>query len=274
MPFINVHGQKFHYELFKQERSTKLPLVFVHGLAAGREDWAPQVDYFRSNHSVITCDLPGHGLSDAPADGGSIEACGAAVASLLNDLDLPPAVLVGHSMGCRVVLQATPDAPQRVAKLVLIDGSRVAESGPQKAEQQVRERIASIGYAPMIKALFSDMFVDGSDPDLKERLVRRALSLPEATGSPLFVRLVGWDAGKADAVLAEINVPTLVLQSTYLNAAHVRVSLQPGEDTPWMRLVQDRVKNTELDIVGGVGHFSMLEAPDIVNRKIQAFIDK
>jgi len=272
--FVNFQGQKIHYEQFNKEGSTKLPLVFVHGFAAAREDWAPQVDYFRSNHSVITCDLPGHGLSEAPANGGSIENCGAAVASLLKNLELPPAVLVGHSMGCRVILQATVDAPQRVGKLILVDGSRVADSDPQKAEQQVRERIASVGYASIIEALFSDMFVDGTDPDLKERLVRRALALPETIGSPLFARMVGWDAGKADAVLAQINVPTLVLQSTYLNAAHARVSLQPGEDTPWMRLVQDRVKNTELDIVGGVGHFSMLEAPDIVNQKIQAFINK
>jgi len=274
MAFVKFQGQKFHYQLFKQEGDTNFPLVFVHGLACTHDDWAPQVDFFKSHHSVIACDLPGHGLSDPPTDGGSIEGCSAALTSLLNHLDLPPAVLIGHSMGCRVVLQTAIDAPRRIAKLILIDGSRVAESDPLKVEQQVRQKIADIGYASMMEALFSEMFVDGSDPDLKERLIRRALALPEKTGASLFAGMARWDAGKADATLAHVNVPALVLQSTYLNTAHVRVSLQPGEDTPWMRLVQDRVKDAELEVISGAGHFAMLEAPDIVNEKMRAFINK
>ncbi len=274
MAFADFQGQKFFYQLFEQESAAKLPLVFVHGLACTHEDWAPQVAYFKSHHPVITCDLPGHGLSDPPADGGSIEDCSAALTSLLDHLDLPPAVLIGHSMGCRVILQTAVDVPGRVAKLVLVDGSRVAESDPPKVEREVREKIATIGYASMIEGLFSEMFVDGSDPGLRERLIRRALALPAQTGTALFVGMARWDAGKADATLSRLDVPALVLQSTYLNTAHVRVSLQLDETTPWMRLVQDRVKDAELDVVSGVGHFSMLEAPDIVNEKMRAFIDQ
>lgn len=274
MAFVNFQGRKFHYQLFKQEGGANLPLVFVHGLACTHEDWALQVDFFKSHHSVVTCDLPGHGLSDPPADGGSIESCSAALTSLLTHLDLPPAVLIGHSMGCRVILQTAIDAPRRVAKLILVDGSRVAEGDPQEVERQVRQHIADVGYASMMEALFSEMFVDGRDPDSKERLIRRALALPEKTGTSLFAGMARWDAGKADAALARINVPTLVLQSTYLNTERVRVPLQPGEDTPWMRLVHDRVKDAALAVISGVGHFSMLEASDDVNERIRAFVDK
>lgn len=274
MAFADFQGQKFHYQLSGPESGANVPLVFVHGLACTHEDWAPQVDFFSSRHTVISCDLPGHGLSDPPADGGSIENCSAALTSLLNRLDLPPAVLVGHSMGCRVILQTAIDAPRRTAGLVMVDGSRVAESDPATVERQVRRKIADVGYAPMMETLFSEMFVDGTDPGLKERLIRRALALPEKTGTALFAGMARWDAGKAEAALARVDVPALVLQSTYLNTAHVRVSLQSGDVTPWMRLVQDRTQDAELDVIGGVGHFSMLEAPDIVNEKIQAFIEK
>ncbi len=272
MAYFNLQGLNLFYEHCDQNGSGKLPLVFVHGIACTHDDWESQVAFFQSQYPVITCDLPGHGLSDPPVDNGSIESLGAAVASLLNDLNLPPSVLIGHSMGCRVIVQATLDAPERVAKLILLEGSRIAENDPQAAEQQMQEHIAEVGYAAMVESLFADMFVDGSDPTLKQRIIQRALKLPETIGAPLFGRLVGWDAGKADAALAQITVPTYVLQSTYVNTQRVRVPLEPDEITPWMELVRKHVPNSELDVISGVGHFPMLEAPDMVNEKMRAFI--
>lgn len=271
MPYANLQGLNLYYD---QHGSGELPLVFVHGFACTHDDWEPQVAFFQSQHPVITCDLPGHGTSDPPADNGSVESLGAAIASLLNTLDLPPAVLIGHSMGCRVVIQATLDAPERVAKLILLDGSCVGENDPQEAEQQVRQHIADVGYSTMVESLFAAMFVDGSDPALKHRLIQRAHELPEAIGASLFTWLVGWDAGKVDAALARITVPTYVLQSTYFNTQRVRVPLKPGEVTPWMERVQQHVPSTELDVISGVGHFPMLEVPDMVNEKMAVFIGK
>ncbi len=274
MAYANLQELNLFYEHCDQNGSGKLPLVFVHGFACTHDDWESQVAFFQSQYPVITLDLPGHGLSDPPEDSGSIDSLGAAVASLLNGLNLPPSVLIGHSMGCRIIVQATLDAPERVAKLILLEGSRIAGNDPQAAEQQMREHIEKVGYAAMVESLFADMFVDGSDPTLKQRIIQRALKLPETIGAQLFVRLVGWDAGKADAALAQITIPAYVLQSTYLNTQRVRVPLEPNKITPWMELVQQHVPTTELDVISGVGHFPMLEAPDMVNEKMRVFIAK
>ena len=93
--------------------------------------------------------------------------------------------------------------------------STAVASGPmtrRRPEQQTRQRIADTGYRAMMQGLFDDMFVDGADPSLKDRIVQRALQLPEAIGAPLFSRIARWDAGKADATLAQINIPIFVLQ--------------------------------------------------------------
>jgi pimeloyl-ACP methyl ester carboxylesterase len=52
----------------------------------------------------------------------SIVRCGADVAEVMQALAPPPAVLVGHSMGCRVVVEAVMQATDRVAGVVLVDG--------------------------------------------------------------------------------------------------------------------------------------------------------
>src|SRR5277367_6423709 len=84
----------------------KPPIVFVHGFGCAHGDWDAQVACFSPRHQTIAVDLRGHGASPGTAAECSIERCGADVAELMHVLDLAPAVLVGHSMGCRVVVEA------------------------------------------------------------------------------------------------------------------------------------------------------------------------
>jgi pimeloyl-ACP methyl ester carboxylesterase len=222
MPYLELQGIRLFYE---RQGDGNPPLVFVHGFACSHEDWQPQVDFFRMRQSVVTCDLRGHGASDGAPEHCSIETFGADLSALLRTLDLQPAILIGHSMGCRVVLQGYLDAPQRVAGLILVDGSRFAAGDPQVAEQTAHHMLQSVGYTTIIRRLFDDMFLEGSAPALKERLLSRALTLPEAIGATLLPRVFGWDARMMDRALAQIAVPLLVLQSTDINPERVRVPL-------------------------------------------------
>src|SRR5579885_2846828 len=82
------------------------PVVFVHGFGCGLTDWDSQVAHLSPRHLTVAVDLRGHGRSPGPAVACSIERYGADVAELMRALSLPPAVLVGHSLGCRVVTEA------------------------------------------------------------------------------------------------------------------------------------------------------------------------
>src|SRR5207244_5049266 len=120
--------------------------------------------------------------------------------------------------------------------------------------------------------LFTDLFVEGSDPSCKERIVSRALGLPEAVGMVLLPRVLRWDAQYMDTTLTQLKVPLLVIQSTHINPERVRVPLQPGASNPWLELVRHQVPTAQIEIVSGVGHFTMLEAPESVNRLLAAFV--
>lgn len=271
MPYLELQGTQLFYECHGDGNP---PLVFVHGYTCSHDDWQPQVDFFRTRQYVVTCDLRGHGASSSDPERCSIESMGTDISALLSALDLQPAILVGHSMGCRVVLQAYRDAPQRVAGLILVDGSRLGTGDPQVAEQTARQRIESVGYTTMLRSLFNDMFLEGSNPALKERILNRALALQEEIGATLQPQLVGWDARHMDTALSRIAVPLLVLQSTDINADRVRVPLQSGATTSWFELIRQHVPKAQIEIVSGVGHFPMLEAPGVVNQAIAGFIAK
>ncbi len=68
--------------------------------------------------AVLALDLPGHGQSGGEPCG-SIEAYGEGVLAVLDVLDVHGALLVGHSMGSLVAIQAAADAPDRAAGIVL-----------------------------------------------------------------------------------------------------------------------------------------------------------
>lgn len=247
------------------------PIVFVHGFACTHVDWQPQIAHFSATNAVLACDLRGHGATPGDSHDCSIETYGADVAALLGELKLPPAILVGHSMGCRVVLQACLAAPERVAGVVLVDGSRLGFGDPVVAERVMNEQLRATGYGVFARRLFDEMFVVSSDPKLKSIIMERALQLTSEIGGTLFPRLVGWDARHMETALAAIKVPMMIVQSTTMSAERIRVSLSAGQSSPWLDLVKLRAPSARIEIIPGVGHFPQLETPEAVNALIADF---
>ena len=122
------------------------PLVFVHGFACRLEDWRAQLHHFEKNHAVVACDLRGHGETPGRPHECTIAHYGGDVAALVNHLELNGCILVGHSMGTRVVLEANRLVPERIAGIVLVDGSRSGTGDPDAAEASARATIEKAGY--------------------------------------------------------------------------------------------------------------------------------
>jgi pimeloyl-ACP methyl ester carboxylesterase len=96
------------------------PIVLLHGLAASTRWWDGVVGHLSGRHRVVRIDLLGHGGSEKPRDGYAMDEQADRLAALLERLHVPPATVVGHSLGGVVAAALAVRHPGRVERLVTI----------------------------------------------------------------------------------------------------------------------------------------------------------
>jgi pimeloyl-ACP methyl ester carboxylesterase len=243
-------------------------LIFVHGFACSLGDWEEQFSGLSARFRCVALDLPGHGDSAKP-ETISIEIMGNAVNRVKDRIAAHSTILVGHSMGCRVITDAFQQSGATVSGLVFVDGS-ILGSDLESTMKSTKAAIDRAGMNAFTHQFFSDMFLE-SDPELRARLITRAKGLDARFREELFLDVVRWDATKLRESLRRISVPTLVLQSTSMDSDLKRVSLPAGMTTPWMNAVASLVQNSQARVIANAGHMTMIEAAKAVNDSIQEF---
>ncbi|MFD3532086.1 alpha/beta fold hydrolase [Streptomyces sp. NPDC058664] len=97
-------------------------VLLLHGLMGHAGHWAPGVRRLTGGHRVIALDQRGHGASEKPPTGPfTREAYVADAAAAVEQLDLGPVTLVGHSMGALTAWQLAAERPDLVRALVICD---------------------------------------------------------------------------------------------------------------------------------------------------------
>jgi pimeloyl-ACP methyl ester carboxylesterase len=245
------------------------PLVFVHGFACAHTDWDAQVAHLSPRHQTVAVDLRGHGATPGTAEECSIERYGADVAEVMRALTLPPAVLVGHSMGCRVVIEAALQAPTQTAGVILLDGSQFA---PAMAAVLSERFATQNGYATLVEGFFKDMFTAGSDKSVIVSIVQRAARLPRPIGEKMLTDLQRYDVGRLTSSLASLRVPVMALQATYSNEQRERRTMTSGQTTPYLDMLRASVPSARAEIIADTGHFPQLDASARTNTLIDSFL--
>jgi pimeloyl-ACP methyl ester carboxylesterase len=96
-------------------------LMFVHGWSCDRSYWRGQVRPLGARYQVVTVDLAGHGGSGVGRRVWTMAAFGEDVVAVVEQLGLGEVVLIGHSMGGDVIVEAALRLGDRVVGLVWVD---------------------------------------------------------------------------------------------------------------------------------------------------------
>jgi sigma-B regulation protein RsbQ len=239
-------------DLYSTSAGAGPTIIFVHGWTCDTSSWREQMPVFDDDYRVIALDLPGHGLSGAPADGQfSMELFARAVEAVRAEAGADQIVLVGHSMGAPVIRQYAIDHPEHVAGLVSVDGIldlRTLGSGRVQLPPPTPENR---------EAMIRGMFVATTPEPLQAHILEMMLGAPEATA-------IGAQAAMFDPAIrtAEvIEAPTLA----------VAAGTSSVQDPAAVRDVSPNFESTQ---VAGTGHFLMMEKPAEFNRILADFLER
>ena len=119
---------QIHYQI----RGQGTPLVLLHGYLENSTMWEALLPELVKKYQVITIDLLGHGQTECLGYVHSMETMAKAVRTALEQESIPPAIVIGHSMGGYVSLAIAEAYPDRVAALVLLNSTAKADSTERK----------------------------------------------------------------------------------------------------------------------------------------------
>lgn len=171
--------------------------------------------------------------------------------------DAPPRfALLGFSLGGYLAFEIVRQAPDRVARLCLLDTTARPDTAEATAKRQ--ERIAVVQKGGFSKTL-DGAFEDAVHPDHQGRAELRELSkaMSLAVGAETYIRHQEAIIARADSrpTLASIGVPTAVVVGD-------SDKITPPEAA---REMADAIAGATLTIIERAGHLAVLEQPEAVN---------
>jgi pimeloyl-ACP methyl ester carboxylesterase len=225
------------------------------------------------DYRIVTLDLPGHGLTRAPAGyKATIDGYADLTDDLAQRLKLGRYVAVGNSMGGGVAWDLALRRPSHLRGLVLVDSVGVSHGrrhgdGPlifRVMRNPVgRVLLRNLDNRPLVEGGLKAAYVD---PALvTPALIDRYVDLPRAPGHRdiLLSIQAGERGGASAAALAHIHTPTLVMVGE-------RDALIPPADG---RALAAAIPGAKLITYPGVGHVPMEQIPARSATDLKAFLE-
>jgi pimeloyl-ACP methyl ester carboxylesterase len=228
-----------------------LPLVLVPGLLCSARLFAPQVAALWPLGPVT--------IADHRRDSDM-----AAIAKRILDEAPPRFALAGLSMGGYIAFAMMRLAPERIAKLALLDTSARPDMPEQKAGREKFIAMAEAGKLMDVVDTLTPKFLhrDRAQDETLKGVVR---TMARETGAEAFVRQQKAIMSRADSrlLLTSIRCPTLVLvgEGDELTPPELSKEIAAG------------IEGATLTVVPDCGHLSTLEKPEAVNATLSAWLN-
>jgi pimeloyl-ACP methyl ester carboxylesterase len=260
MPYADNNGIKIFYDTY----GTGTPIVFLHPWTTNGYIWYYQIFPFASTNHCIAVDHRGHGRSDKPKTGYSIQEHASDVRAVFDAARIDKAVLVGNSIGGMIQLQFTLDYPDRVlGNVVVSSGTALSGTMPAGALDAFKK-----DYAGTFSALLEGTVSAKSKRERPEIYEVMKSHFMVESNFPKYV----FDSAIADpngvfnwdirSKLSSIRKPTVIF------AGEEDQATTPAAN----KFLADNIPGAKITMLKDVAHFYELEKPLEFNAALREFV--
>lgn len=255
---LDVNGARIHYV----SQGTGTPMLLLHGYPLSGELFARNRDALAAaGFRVITIDHRGYGQSTAPASNpGDLQTYAADALAVMDQLNVPKAIIGGMSMGGPIAFEMWRTAPQRFSGLILINTlANPAGIVEQNIWKGMAQKASTFGPQSLAPELLKDMLTgqtrDSRPADVAflTNIVKQASVAADVAGANVL-------ATRPDSIptLKTITVPTLILEGLEDTVYPPEFSLKMQQNIPGSKLV----------IIPGAAHAAIFEKAGAANQAI------
>lgn len=240
-------------------------IVFIHGAGHDHSVWNFQARHFAHHgYSVVAPDLPSHGRSGGELLA-SIEAVANWIVSLLDEMRIPQASLVGHSMGSLVALQTAAQAPERIQRLVLVGSVAPMPVASPLLEAARTDRDLAHSMINQWSYTPASQIGASASPGMCLTNVNRSIMEHQAEG------VLASDLAACDAYVQGLDAAARVRCPTAMICGE-RDQMTPMRAAGALREALSTAARTRIITIPGSGHAMMAEAPEILTDSIRGFL--
>lgn len=255
-----VNGVTLDYQLGGSGRL----IAFAHSLGMSGAIFDLIRPKLEPHGRVLTWDARGHGDSQRPATGWSVEDLASDLRALIEQLGEDQAVIAGLSMGGNTAIAYASAHPEKVDALILADTTAWYGEGAVEAWEQRAHKAETIGLEPVISFNMPRWFSDGyprARPQESQR-ISEILTSGDAASYAAACRALGRFDGRDG--LERIKCPTLIMVGAE----------DPATPPAMAEYLHQNISNSELHVLDGLRHMTPVEAPEQVGDLISGFLEK
>lgn len=238
------------------------PVMLIHGVGADGTSWDQIAPALSPEFRVLRLDLRGHGRS-GPVDGAlTLDDFVRDVIDVLDACVVPTAHIVGFSLGGMIAQGIALQHAARVRRLVLL--SAVAgRSAEERARVQARlailqeQGVAAITGAAQERWFTPDFIA--RNPDLVARRMRQLQENHAPSYAAAYTVFSTSDLGEQ---LHAIRAPTLIATGEHDVGSNARMA----------RFMHAQIAGSRLEILPGLRHSILVEAPELITRLVHDYL--
>ena len=247
------------------ERQGAGPAVaLIHGLGLNRAMWQWQLPALVPHFEVLSYDLLGHGESAKPGGTPDLTMFSEQLLRLLDACGVERAAIVGFSLGGMIARRFAMDHPDRCRALVILhsahDRTRAEREAVRGRVRQARASGPSVTVDAALERWFTPACRD-KNPGLMAT-VRDWILANDAAVYPGIYRVLAEGDAEIAAGIASISCPTLVMTGGEDSGNTPDMAYRMAKLIPGARTV----------ILPALRHMAPLEAPEVVNAHLSAFL--